>query len=180
MLCGGPKVLAVGLICFASTSYAEGGWLRSTDSDCLIWVANTVNENAAIWTGSCVKGKAAGQGILTLTYREENGNVLTERYEGSMQGGKTHRSGRFSWSTGTIYSGEFSDGMRHGQGLQVWGAGTPWDGNRYEGEFQRNLRTGKGVYVWKDGDRYEGDFQDGEQHGQGKFIPDFPDGKDNC
>ena len=54
--------------------------------------------------------------------------------------------------------------MRHGKGRFLWS-----NGESYEGDYLKDERTGKGVYNWPDGSFYEGDFLAGKRHGLGTY-----------
>ena len=49
------------------------------------------------------------------------------------------------------------------------------NGDIYEGDFMFGQRAGKGKFTWPIGDVYEGDFMGDQMHGEGKVT--FADGR---
>ena len=82
------------------------------------------------YTGQCKKGLAHGKGIAEGI----------DRYEGRFVKGYPHGSGRYDWSTGEYYNGNWKKGKRdgigsyyfHAQGRDTVFAGK-WDNDRYLG-----------------------------------------------
>ena len=58
------------------------------------------------WSGSCVNGKASGEGCLDLLFRD-GGRIV---YEGTVQAGKFHGYGTSLWSDGSRHEGGWRDG----------------------------------------------------------------------
>jgi hypothetical protein len=44
----------------------------------------------------------------------------------------------------------------HGKGKFFW-----TDGRMYEGEYKNDLKHGKGIFIWKDGRKYDGEWVEG-------------------
>jgi len=122
-------------------------------------------------------------------------------YQGDIQSGKFHGSGKLVYPVGAYYEGEFKEGLFHGQGSYVYPAGERYDGqfengvyqgqgifvdsaeNVYEGYFVNGRYHGQGTHKLKSGPLYEGEFKNGKYHGQGKYTQgeyeysgDFVDG----
>jgi hypothetical protein len=55
--------------------------------------------------------------------------------------GKKHGFGRFSWSDGASFVGNFSNNHIHGIGRYIWP-----DGRRYCGEWINDKMNGNGVF----------------------------------
>ena len=65
-----------------------------------------------------------------------------------------------------VYEGNVnSDFERHGQGKYTFS-----NGDIYEGDFYCDEITGKGVKIYKNGDIYNGEFLRGERYGQGRMF----------
>ena len=80
-------------------------------------------------------------------YRRPEKNAL-KTVEGSVDEDQEERErGRFTWKSGEIYEGEFSDGRRNGVGRQMWR-----DGSVYEGDFVNDQRHGEGICSWSSGE----------------------------
>lgn len=80
--------------------------------------------------------------------------------------GKKHGFGRYDYSSGSSYQGEYFNGLKEGRGVYTY-----WNGNRYEGEYKSNVKDGQGVYHYSDtGERYEGQFRDDKIHGAGSYF----------
>ena len=44
------------------------------------------------------------------------------------------------------------------------------DGKCYEGEYKNNLKDGFGTFKWVDGRKYTGLWKEGKQHGKGTLL----------
>ncbi|KAL7449741.1 hypothetical protein ACHAWC_001772 [Mediolabrus comicus] len=86
-------------------------------------------------------------------------------YEGDWLADKMHGKGKFTWANGDVYDGEFQDNSRNGKGKYTYA-----HGDVYDGEFLDDLRSGKGKYTWADGRVYDGDFLADKRHGKGKYT----------
>ncbi|XP_047340912.1 phosphatidylinositol 4-phosphate 5-kinase 6-like [Impatiens glandulifera] len=84
-------------------------------------------------------------------------------YMGEWQKGKIIGKGRFSWPSGATYEGEFKSGYMDGTGTYTGGEGT------YKGNWVSNLKHGKGTKNYANGDYYDGDWRRGLQEGQGRY-----------
>jgi hypothetical protein len=78
--------------------------------------------------------------------------------------------GRYTWTNGDVYVGEWLDDKRHGQGSDTFASG-----HRYTGGFADGKRHGSGTYTFPNGERYVGEWRDGERQGVGANI--FPNGE---
>lgn len=70
--------------------------------------------------------------------------------------------GRFTYSNGDVYDGQYVNDKRQGKGAFIYA-----DGDRYEGDWNNGRIEGYGVYVYEDGERYEGEWRDEAKHGKG-------------
>ena len=75
-------------------------------------------------------------------------------------------SGKFTYTNGDYYEGDFLAGQRHGKGVMIYAS----DDSMYEGEWKCNKQDGYGVKNWGDGIVYEGEWKDDKMHGQGKYT----------
>ena len=73
--------------------------------------------------------------------------------------------GRYIWTDGRIYEGEWMNQKLHGVGIYKWR-----DGKIYKGEYSNDKKHGFGIYTLQDGRTYEGWWCEGKQHGIGTFI----------
>jgi len=71
------------------------------------------------------------------------------------------RIGRYAFSTGEIYEGDWDLGRMHGKGIMEF------QGTCYEGDFELNLKSGRGKMEYADGQVYEGEWRSGKPHGNG-------------
>ncbi|CAH8259941.1 unnamed protein product [Arabidopsis lyrata] len=111
-----------------------------------------------------------------------------ESYSGSLLGNVPEGPGKYIWSDGCVYDGEWRRGMRHGIGKMRWasgasyegefsggymhGSGTYVDANKltYKGRWRLNLKHGLGYQVYPNGDVFEGSWIQGLGEGPGKYT----------
>ena len=67
-----------------------------------------------------------------------------------------HGTGRYTFTSGADYSGQWVEGKMYGFGKMVYA-----DGTSYEGTWVNNLMHGEGCYVDADGVNWEGIFVNG-------------------
>jgi hypothetical protein len=125
-----------------------GDWLADK-SDCRVWNPNPQLEESVIWSGSCVNGRAEGQG----TVRWLKGDLPIETDEGEWHDGRQARKGAQTWPGGR-YDGELADGEPNGRGVLTV------QKLKYDGEFSNGKPNGPGTLtagdetvrgIWKDG-----------------------------
>jgi hypothetical protein len=56
---------------------------------------------------------------------------------------RKHGKGKFAWSDGSHYEGDFVDNNIEGKGIYVW-----WDGRKFDGEWKNNKMEGEGIFTW--------------------------------
>jgi len=67
---------------------------------------------------------------------------------------------------GSIYEGEVNGkSTRHGKGKYIWSSGDIYEGNWVKGQIQ-----GFGKMIYTNGDIYEGNWTDGKPEGEGKYT----------
>ncbi len=103
-------------------------------------------------------GKKPQNGIGTFTYSD--GSV----YTGNWKNGKQHGTGTFEQG-GAKYVGDFVNNMFEGKGTL-----TKFDGSSYVGDFVRDQFEGNGNLIRSNGEKYDGEFKNGKLHGNGTYT----------
>jgi hypothetical protein len=67
--------------------------------------------------------------------------------------GERHGKGKYIFSNGDVYEGEFRHNIAVGQGVFI-----QVNGESYKGEFKNQKYDGKGICTYQGGDTYEGEF----------------------
>lgn len=99
-------------------------------------------------------GKHHGKGRLVY---ESTG----DSYDGEWFEGDIHGEGRFAFSNGDIFAGEFENNQMK-QGIM-----NKANGDEYAGDFVNDLFIGYSLYKYANGDIYCGDFLKGKMNGNG-------------
>ncbi|KAK4377545.1 hypothetical protein RND71_003841 [Anisodus tanguticus] len=86
------------------------------------------------------------------------------RYAGDWRHGMRHGRGKLEWPSGAVYDGEFSGGYMHGEGIHI----AP-DKVTYRGRWRLNLKHGLGCQVYPNGDFFHGSWIQGTPEGPGKY-----------
>ncbi|KAI0531289.1 hypothetical protein KFK09_000842 [Dendrobium nobile] len=86
-------------------------------------------------------------------------------YEGEWQRGVTTGQGKFSWPSGSTYEGEFKAGFMDGYGTYTGSLG-----DTYKGDWSMNHRHGYGTKSYSNGDYYDGEWRSGLPDGHGRYI----------
>ena len=136
-------------------------WSIAENQPCQVWNYGNREYEPLLWSGSCVEGRASGEG--RLVFRGGEG-----MYEGGMLGGKLHGHGVLSWSDGFRYEGELREGKQHGIGILTRASGESYDGGWREGKPH-----GHGAYLAAGGETYKGAWRDGcfsDQHGRRAWL----------
>ncbi|MFS8005081.1 putative 1-phosphatidylinositol-4-phosphate 5-kinase [Helianthus anomalus] len=121
-------------------------------------------------TNSQTNGETSRSSTETITVRFgelklENG----EFYSGSLHGNVPEGSGKYVWSDGCTYEGEWRRGIWHGYGKLHWPSGA-----YYEGDFFGGYMQGTGTYIRADKLVYKGRWRLNRKHGLG--FQTFPNG----
>ena len=111
-----------------------------------------------------------------------------ESYDGTLLGNIPEGPGKYAWSDGSVYVGEWRRGMRHGNGKMRWASGACYEGEfsggymhgtgtctdanslTYKGRWRLNLKHGLGYQVYPNGDVLEGSWIQGWGEGPGKYT----------
>ncbi|KAG0460526.1 hypothetical protein HPP92_020823 [Vanilla planifolia] len=86
-------------------------------------------------------------------------------YDGEWRRGMRHGKGKLSWPSGALYDGEFSGGYMHGSGIYVGS-----DNSTYNGRWKLNLKHGLGHQTFPNGDVFDGSWIQGTIEGLGKYV----------
>ncbi|CAI0407607.1 unnamed protein product [Linum tenue] len=110
-----------------------------------------------------------------------------ESYFGSLLGNVPEGKGKYVWSDGCIYEGEWRRGIRSGVGKIQWPSGAAYEGEfsggymhgagsyiganniTYRGRWRLNVKHGLGYQVYPNGDVFEGSWLQGTPEGPGKY-----------
>ena len=126
-------------------------WIVAENQPCQLHNPNPIPNETVIWSGSCVDGKAHGEG--RYDWRTPKG---VDVYVGPMRAGRPHGRGVWTGADGNRYEGDFVDGKAHGRGVFTWA-----DGVRYEGGWVDGMPHGYGTAIAASGERYEGQWRNG-------------------
>ncbi|KAF5186177.1 Phosphatidylinositol 4-phosphate 5-kinase [Thalictrum thalictroides] len=85
-------------------------------------------------------------------------------YDGEWDEGTMSGSGRFCWISGATYEGEVSGGYLHGFGTFIG-----LDGSIYRGTWRMNIQHGLGKKQYCNLDTYEGSWKEGVKEGSGRY-----------
>ena len=120
---------------------------------------------------------------LSELEKEEENEVIESIYEslvdevvdvattGCVEGDCENGFGKYIYSDGDVYVGQFKSTYRHG-----FGEYTYHEGDYYKGEWVWSTREGLGKYIWPSGNIYVGEWDDNAQNGLGvKFVKNGDD-----
>jgi hypothetical protein len=121
----------------------------------------------------------------TLIIEFSNG----QKYEGPLENGIMHGTGKMTWKSGKVYEGDFVNGEMDSEEGKVYvekkyhyvgqvkngdpcgvGQYTFSDGTCYVGPISQNKFNGTGKIIWTNCNTYFGDFLDGQRTGFGEEI----------
>lgn len=86
-------------------------------------------------------------------------------YEGSYSNNKASGEGVLTLADGEVYRGEFRADLKHGRGKLVLA-----NGDAYEGQFVDGVKQGEGEYIWANGDKYIGEWRKDKKNGKGVLM----------
>lgn len=90
-----------------------------------------------------------------------NGDVYIGKFKGILP----HGNGKYTWSDGSVYEGDWIDGKMTGKGILIWPSGA-----KYEGEFSGNYLHGHGTFTKSNGCVYTGGWRMNAHHGIGRKV----------
>ena len=117
--------------------------------------------------------------LVSVSYSQEVGCT-----SGNCADGK----GKYVYTNGFVYEGQFVDSLRDGLGILTEPNGNSYDGmwkademngqgkykwadgSSYSGEWKNGVRDGYGIFFFDNGDKYTGYFQNNQFHGKGKYT----------
>ncbi|KAL6637679.1 hypothetical protein ACP70R_025251 [Stipagrostis hirtigluma subsp. patula] len=120
----------------------------------------------------------------------QRGNTLPngDIYVGNFAGLVPHGFGKYMWTDGTLYYGEWDMNKMTGRGVIQWPSGASYDGDLrggfidgtgtfkgvdgsvYKGSWRMNKKHGMGTMVYSNSDIYEGFWNEGLPDGFGKYT----------
>ena len=103
------------------------------------------------------------------------------RYEGDFVEDDAEGQGRYFWTDGRKYVGQFKDNSNHGRGELFFEPDDVLGRERYDGQWTRNpnftestfnggVMDGFGTLYWTDGTKYVGHFANDGPNGRGKTF----------
>lgn len=128
-----------------------------------------------------------GNDVQYETYHSEKVFPNGEYYNGQCTDNFAHGQGKYLWTDGCVYVGEWCKGRPMGRGTFSWPSGATYEGHftngymhgtgtftasngdTYKGKWVMNLKHGYGGKSFAVGDFYEGEWRRGLQNGQGRY-----------
>ncbi|XP_062212143.1 phosphatidylinositol 4-phosphate 5-kinase 1-like isoform X2 [Phragmites australis] len=129
-------------------------------------------------------GAETSKGDIQRGNNLPNGDI----YVGNFAGLVPHGFGKYMWTDGTLYYGEWDTSKMTGRGVIQWPSGALYDGDVrggfidgtgtfkgidgsfYEGSWRMNKKHGMGTMVYANSDIYEGFWNEGLPNGFGKYT----------
>ena len=108
----------------------------------------------------CPEDKIFQQHSCWGKYSYSNG----DNYVGEFKDGRPHGFGKVNFLNGDKYIGDWKDSKPNGLGTMTYAGG-----DKYIGEWRNSKRHGQGVFALANGDRYTGEWKDDEKNGYGTY-----------
>ena len=106
--------------------------------------------------------------IVVEEKKEEKVENVVQPTTGCISGDCENGFGKFIYSDGDVYEGNFKSSYRHGHGKYSY-----IEGDTYDGMWSWSNREGLGYYMWPSGNEYIGYWSNNQQNGKGtKFFKD--------
>lgn len=162
----------------------DGIYVGDFNNDCITGKGYYISKIKNVYIGEFINRVAEGEGEVYLNdsphyhfkgnFKDNkmNGYGIEKLEDNSIYDGEFvdgfKKKGKFSFSNGCIYEGEFINSKFEGYGTYSWP-----DSRSYEGNFSNNQIHGKGKFKFADGRIYDGEYKNGIKDGKGKVI--YPD-----
>ena len=90
-----------------------------------------------------------------------DGNV-SGVYDGEEMDGTKHGQGTYTFASGSVYRGGWSNDLMEGEGTFTFP-----NGEQHSGSFKQGKKHGRGTYTYANGDVYTGEWSKGKKQGKG-------------
>ena len=120
-------------------------------------------QNGKYYIGQWKNGKKEGKGAK---YAQAPNGKDRITYEGDFHNDLYDGKGKYTFSNGEYYIGEWSKGERNGKGKEYYNDNKL----RYDGDFVNGKYEGNGEYYFENEEYYIGQFLKGKRHGNGKLF----------
>ena len=120
-------------------------------------------QNGKYYIGQWKNGKKEGKGAK---YAQASNGKDRITYEGDFHNDLYDGKGKYTFSNGEYYIGEWSKGERNGKGKEYYNDNKL----RYDGDFVNGKYEGNGEYYFENEEYYIGQFLEGKRHGNGKLF----------
>lgn len=100
------------------------------------------------------------QFLVNCSFKENS--FFNGVYFGEFKSELFHGNGKYTWSNGTIYEGDWVDGKRTGKGRIIWPCG-----KEYKGEFSKNDCGDNGPLKGENRNIYIGNWKNSKKDGRG-------------
>lgn len=141
-----------GKITYRNKSFYDGQWMNDKRNGNGVYIDSLGNKHEGLWVDDKENGKGK--------YTDLKGNV----YEGSWTNGALLGYITLRYKNKSLYEGEYNNGIR-GKGKFTYS-----DGSVYTGNFAKNKRSGYGELVYSFDLTYKGNWVSNEVDGQGEFY----------
>ena len=172
---GSGGINGIGIVKKANGDRFEGQFRESQASGRGIYMW----ANGDTWVGNWTRGRRDGYGelkkiggtVIRATWNGDETVGVAEidnekgKYSGGVAKEVPHGSGKFEYSDGSTYDGQWIDGVYDGDGVF-----TSSGGQQYVGKFARGKREGAGSVRWPEGWVWVGRWKDDKAVGVGEYI----------
>ena len=147
--------------CTASSYLASCWRTQAEPSQCVIWDNSYVPYRSVAWSGSCLFGKANGEG--TLIWTQDGDDFRSDT--GLLQNGQKQGEWAERRANGNMETGLYVDGIRQGQWTLTTADGSNNDGRIMQGQYTVGARNGPWAISWPDGETLHAIYENGVMSG---------------